>query len=127
MIKIGLILVFLFFASNMGIICFAQTSAAPLGQVERSEELLNKDEALRKKIEEPEKVFIEEIILTGFTLSDDQIKEMISPYQKRWLTKNNIQDIIDLLREACQQKSGQAPEISFEVKGRQLIISAEVQ
>lgn len=123
--RITVIILFLFcLIGNNPIICFAQAPTA--SQIERSQENLEKERALRETIERGEKVFVKKIIVKGITLlTGEQIKEIIMPFQKHWLTKDDIQRLLDLLRQAYQQKSQQIPTISYQVKERKLIISVE--
>jgi len=123
MIKKIFLLVFL---TGISAVSFAQVQTS-LSQVERSQELINENESLRKRVEGPEKNFIKEIILIGINLSEKRFKELISPYEKRWLSKYDIRLIVDSLENALKKDSGQAPEISYEVKGQQLILKAEAK
>lgn len=114
----------LLFLNGSGSFCFAQLQP-PTGQIERSNELIEKEEALRKKLETPEKVYIEDILLEGaVALTKDQIKEITLPYQKRWLTKADIQQLIELVKEAYRQKgyAEKSTKISYKVKKKNLVI-----
>lgn len=98
------------------------------GQILRSEEILEKEKALRQRLQEEEKVFIRKIKIEGVTLlSESQIKEIISPFQKRWLTKTQIQQILELIKEAYRKNSyqNQPKGISYQIKGKELSIKAE--
>jgi hypothetical protein len=89
-LKTGLILVLLFSGVGISALCFAQVQT-PLGQIERSEELIRKEEDLREKIAAPEKIYIEEIVLKGSSLlSPEEIKNLTSPYEKKWLTDGDL-------------------------------------
>lgn len=102
---------------------FAQTSAS---QIERTQEMTQNEEVLRNKIEEPKKSFIKTIIVQGASLlSKDQIKEIVLPFQNRWLSKDDIQEIMRSLSAAYGQKGyqNQPAGISYEVKKNSLIIS----
>lgn len=120
-IKIALLL---FFVLGTGVLCFAQVTP-PLSQIERSQELIDREEDLRKKIEEPRKQYFEEIVLEGSTkLTEDEVNEIISPYQKKWLDKEDIQQIIELIKEAYRSKgcADGLLEISYQIKEKRLII-----
>ena len=74
--------------------CFAQTSTA--SSIEKSQEILEKEKALRERIEKEEKVFIKKIIVTGVALiNKEKIKEVILPHENHWLTKKEILAILD--------------------------------
>jgi len=109
----------LFFSLTFNNLCFAQ----PVSQIERSQEILEQEKILREKIEQEEKVFIKKIIVKGTTqVSEEQIKEIILPYQKKWLTKNDIQCLIDSFKECYQKQVQEIPAISYKIEGRKLII-----
>ena len=104
--------------------CFAQAPTA--SQIERTQKDLEKEKALRETIEKGQKVFIKKIIVKGATLlSEEQIKETILPFQKHWLTKEDIQRLIDSLKQLYQQQTQQVPTVSYEIKSRNLVINIE--
>ena len=114
---LAIILFSLFCLGPLGSDSFAQ--ALPIGQIERTQELLEKEKAFRGRIEREEKVFIKKIIVEGVTLlNEGQIKELILPFQKRWLSKDEIQQILDALTAAYRQNGykEQPAKISFEIK-----------
>lgn len=91
----------------------------------RNQELIKQDQELREKAIET-KVYIKKIVVTGATLlSQDEIKEITSLFEKKWLTKFDIQTMEDLIKQAYSKK-GVPPEqiqLSFEVKKGVLTIS----
>ena len=112
----------LFFCLSFVNICFAQD--VPVSQIERTQEVLEKEEALREKLNQQEKVFINKIIVEGALLLDEeQVKEIILPFQKRWLTKDDINQIIDSLKQLYSQQTKQIPEITYQIKKRSLKIT----
>lgn len=116
----------LFFIFTLYNLCFAQ--APTVSQIERTQELTEKEEAVRNKLEEEEKVLIKKIIVHGATsLSKDQIREIVLPFQNHWLSKKDIQVIISLLKAAYNQKgyNNQPAKISFEIKKHSLKIQIE--
>ena len=115
-------LLLIFFIRNPG---FAQTSVS---QMQRAQDLLEKERALSQKLEEPQKIYIKKIIVEGATLlSPEEIKEIISPLQRRWLTKEDIQQIMESLRQAYQRKgyTKQPAKISYRIEKKNLIIVIE--
>ncbi len=98
----GLLLIF-FICLPFKAICFAEPPSA--GQIERAQEILQKEDILRNKLEKEEKIYIKKIIVKGVTLLDeDKIKEIILPFQKHWLNKTDIQQILDIIGQAYKQK-----------------------
>lgn len=113
----------LIFSLNPLISCWAQTSAS---QLQRSQEILQQEEALRKKLEEPEKVFIKNIIVKGVVLlNEEKIKEITTPFLKHWLTPTDIRQIIELIKQAYREKGylKQPAAVSHQIKRRVLIIT----
>jgi len=120
--RIAVLVLFFTFIYNFS---FAQTSAS---QIERTQEIVEKEEALRNKIEKEEKVFIKNIIVQGATLlSEEEIKKITSPFQKHWLSKDDIQGIVNSLKAAYQQKgyNNQLARITYQVKKSLLKIRIE--
>lgn len=119
------IFIFLFLILSFSCLGFAQTTPA---QLQRSQEILEKERALKDKLEKGEKVYIKKIIVKGATLlNQEQIKEIILPFQKHWLTKNDIQQILALI-ERAYINNGYATKlkgISYQIKKRILEIQIE--
>lgn len=115
----------LFFGLFFFNFCFAQTSAS---QMQRAEELIEKEEALRKELKEPKKVFVKNIIVEGVTLlSEDEIKEITAPFIKHWLNAENFEQIKELIKQSYQEKgyTNKPAEISHRIKKKSLIIEVK--
>ena len=101
---------------------FAQTSAS---QIQQAQEALDKESALRQKLQQPQKFYIKKIIVQGASLlTEEKLKQIISPLERHWLNIQDIQLIIETVRQAYTEKNhplGPA-QISHEIKGRFLII-----
>ena len=120
--KIAILILFLCLSSLN--ICFAQD--VPVSQIQRTQEILKKEEALREKLNQQEKAFIKKIIVEGVLLLDEeQVKEIILPFQKRWLTEDDINQIIDSLKQLYSQQTKQTPEITYQIKKRNLKITVK--
>ena len=119
------IFIFLFLILSFFYLGFAQTTPA---QLQRSQEILEKERALRGKIEKGEKVYIKKIIVKGATLlNQKQVREIILPFQKHWLTKNDIQQMLGFFEQAyfnCGYGT-KLKGISYQVKKRILEIQIE--
>lgn len=104
---------------------FAQT--APTAAIERSQEILEQDKALREQIEKGQKTFITKIIVQGVTLlAEDQIREIITPLQDHWLTRGEIQAALDSLKDTYARNGYPGPaEVSYQVKGGSLTIKVQ--
>lgn len=117
-----LVLLLLLFCFDAKTACFPQAS---VGEAIRSEEILEKEAILRKKLQEQEKVYIKRIIVEGAdTLSEDEIEAIVSPFQKHWLTKDEIKQILTLIAQAYARKNPplEPPKISYQIKGKELKI-----
>jgi len=122
--RLSLILFFLFLPLET--ICFAEQPSA--SQIERTQEIIQEEEILRDKLKTGEKVFIKKIIVKGVTLLDeDEIKKIILPFQKHWLNKEEIQQILDAIGQAYKQKGYTQAllKISFQIKKNCLKIDVE--
>ncbi|MFA5363516.1 MAG: POTRA domain-containing protein [Candidatus Omnitrophota bacterium] len=120
---ICIICLFLFTALNAS---FTQSSAQTASQVQKSLEDLEKYERLEKRIERGEKSYIKDIVVEGVTfLSNDKVNFLIKPYLKRWLTRNDIQQLIDSIKDQYQKNSQKPPQVSSRIEGRKLIIKVE--
>lgn len=92
-----------------------------IGQIEKTQQDLEKEQTLRREVEKGRKVYIKKIIVKGVTfLSEDEIKKIIQPFKNHWLTQSEINLILDSLVNAYQKKGypGKLPRISFQEKER---------
>jgi hemolysin activation/secretion protein len=122
-ICICLICLFLFTSLNVS---FAQSSAQTASQVQKSLEDLEKSGRLEKRIESGEKSYIKDIVVEGVTLlSSDEVNFLIKPYLKRWLTRNDIQQLIDSIKDQYQKNSQKPPQVFSRIEGRKLILQVE--
>ena len=106
-------------------LCLATTAS----QILRMQEMLEKEKALREKIEE-EKFYIKEIIVNGSSLlNQKQIANMMMPYKKRMLTKEDIEKILKLIESVYEQLGAEdkISEINYRIEGLQLIIDIKEQ
>lgn len=87
--------------------------AQSASSIERSQEILKEDKVLRQKIEQEDKFFVKTIILKGAQkLSEDEIKGIIAPFQGQWITKEDIQQIIDSFKSIYEKKGALASRIN---------------
>jgi len=119
---ITLLLLLIFFIQYPG---FAQTSVS---QMQRAQDMLEKERALSQKLEEPQKIYIKKIIVEGaLLLSADEVKRIVSAFEKHWLTKLDIERILEALKQAYKDKGyiGEPLKISYQIKQKSLIIRVE--
>lgn len=119
--KIIIILLFFTFSISINTPLFAQK----VGEVEKIERELEKEKLLREKIEKEkelpeveekkpeippppvkeEKLFIKKINVIGVTLlSQEQIKEIITPFENKELALRDFQKLADLITDVYRQK-----------------------
>jgi len=104
---------------------FTQDSAS---KIQRTEEMLEQEQLLRKKLEGLEKVYISEIEVKGVTLlNNEEINAIISPFIKHWLSQEDLQQINELFIQAYAGKrsANMPPEITLALEGEKLIIKVE--
>ncbi len=121
----GIVILLLALILNFYGSVFSQTTTP--ARIERSQEILQEDKALRQQIGQEEKFFLKTIIVKGaLKLSEEEIKDIIVPFQGHWTTKENIQQLIDALKSAYAKKGIAASQlkVSYELKkGRILEIT----
>jgi len=103
------------------LLCFNYAFAQDITpiQIERSQEIIQEDKALRQRIEQEEKFFVRTIVLKGtLKLPEEEIKDIVPPFQGQWMTKEDIQQIIDALKSAYEKKGIKSSRInaSYELK-----------
>ena len=115
--KVINILIFIFFFSSF---CFAQPQTAT---IQRNQELLQQEKLLRERIQKPKKVYIKEIIIEGISsINLKEIEESVLPFKKRWLSEEEINQIITSIKEIYFQKSFLKPTINYIIQKKRLII-----
>lgn len=88
-------------------------------QIERTNQLLNAQDRLNKIIQNSRSFYIKDITLKVYgSCRKISLKEAIEPYKNRWLTETDIQELIELLKESCGQKT----DISYRIKDSTLEI-----
>ena len=100
----------------------AQTSAS---QLQRAQDLLEEEKAIRLKIEEPQKKYIKSIKVEGAALlSQDKIQELTAPFFRHWLAQEDINIILNSIKQAYVQEGypNQPVEIRYQLKGKVLWI-----
>lgn len=116
--------IILFLILNINV-CFAQV---PAGQIQKSQEILEKEKELRQRIEKPQKQFVKKIEVKGASLlSEQELQEITLPFERRWLTRADIQKIMDLIIDTYEQKGYNATKLklSYQIKNRRLKIQVE--
>jgi hemolysin activation/secretion protein len=116
----------LFLLLDSKFICFAQNPS--ISQIQRAQEVLEKEQALRERLKQKEKIFIYKIIVKGTSLlSEEQVQEIILPFQKRWLTKKIIGEILELIKKAYEEKAytREPVKIAYQIQKKKLIIEID--
>ena len=73
-------------------------------QIERAQEIVQKEEALRKKIEQPQKVFVKEIILPqGCLIPEKEIAQITGNFAGRWHSLKEKRELLDILTQAYRK------------------------
>jgi hypothetical protein len=103
---------------------YAQVPAA--SQMLRQQELLNKQKDLTQQLEHKGQVYITKIEIKGNTLlAREQIYDVASPFINKWLTIDEVEQLIDNLVQvyAAHQKE---VSISYALEGKG-ILNIEIQ
>jgi len=73
-------------------------------QVQRSQEMIQKEEQLQKKIDKPIKRFIKQILISGAKLlTEEQLNNAVSAFQNHWLGNDELDQISDSIKALYQQ------------------------
>ena len=103
--------------------CPAAGAATP-AQLERSEELLRQEEALRARINRTGMVYIKDIRIEGAArLAKDELETITFAYKRRWLTAAEIDSVVGMCVARVRERF--APRqfaVSREIKRHILII-----
>jgi nicotinate-nucleotide adenylyltransferase len=116
-----LIALFLIFGANIAY-SSQDTSAST---ITRSQEMIEKEKFLREKIDKDDKVYLKKAIATGVTLIDkEKIKEIIEPFKNHWISKNDIQIILDSITAAYKEKgyADKLGSVSYKIRKNTLNI-----
>lgn len=117
-----LVLVLILFGLSFS---FAQINPS---QLERSQEMIEKEEALRSKLENQEKVFINKIIISGSTiLPEEDLKDINLAHKRKWLTKDDIQQILELIKQRYETEGypTDSLKIDYKIKKNNLEVQIE--
>lgn len=110
----------LFFAFKYS---FAQDNTA--AQVGRAQEILRQEEALRQKIDQPEKVFIEEVILPpDCAIPGEEFEQAVRNFIGHWHSPKEIQEFLGILAISLQkaQNSANLPNVSYNLERNRLVV-----
>jgi hemolysin activation/secretion protein len=96
-------------------------------EVLRSQELIREDQSLRDKALEY-KVFIKKIVVTGADLlSPDEIEEITLPFEKKWLSKGDIQALEGLIKQEYINKGIAEEEIKLSSKIEKHVLEVKIE
>ncbi len=96
--------------------------------LEAAREILQKEEALRQKIEQPQKIFVKEIILPqGCLIPKEEIEQITSNFAGHWHSLKEIQEFLDILTQAYQKvyHGSKPPQTIYVIEEGKLIINFE--
>ena len=108
--------------------CNAGWSQPTMGEINKTQQDIEMEKALRTEVEKGKKVYIKKIVVKGATLiTEDQLKEIVLPFKNHWLGESDINLILESIINAYKQKGyeGQPSKISFRIKKSLLEINVE--
>jgi len=123
---LAITLFFLFLCMYSQVVGYA--AEATISQIQRTGETLEEEKALRDRLDRPEKRQVKKITVEGASLLEPhQIKEIILPFQGYWLAKVDIEQLLELIRQAYLQKgyTNQPDKISYQLKKKLLTIKVQ--
>lgn len=89
--------------------------------ITRSQEMIEKESALRENINKNDKIYLKKVVIKGAASIDkEKIKEMLRPFKNYWISKDDIQSIIDSISAIYQEK-----EISYKINKNTLNVSVK--
>lgn len=106
--------------------CHGQPSVA---EIQRAQSVIEEEDSLRKKTEAEKKVFIRKVLVEGAAfLTEDEVREIVSGFEKHWLSGEDIRQVIFLLRKAYEdaRPGGLPVEIAHHVQNKVLKITVIV-
>jgi outer membrane protein assembly factor BamA len=121
-------LIILIILLNLFSFTFAQYPAPNAEEIQRSQELIDKETMMLERIQKGDKFFIKKILIDGFTLiSKTELKDIIIAYQGRWLTKDDLGKLDEEIKQVYRKKgyTTQPKDISYHIKGKILEIYIE--
>jgi len=111
------VLGFMFFGPQAERECFAAPPTS--GTIDRSQDIIRQDEALRQEIEQEKKFFIEKIVLIGTSkLSSNEIKDITALLHGNWLTKKDFRQIMESIKVVYGRKGFNTShlKITYDIK-----------
>lgn len=112
---------FTFFMLHYGPAGFAEDTSA--SQVLRSQEILQEQEELLKRLEQKEQFFIKKIIVKGAqAIGKKELKTLLAGFKQKWLTRKDIDQLIKSIEGLYRKLNKPVPEITYSIKKHTLIL-----
>ncbi|MFH1396948.1 MAG: POTRA domain-containing protein [Candidatus Omnitrophota bacterium] len=105
---------------------FHRLSAVTVGEIEKSQQDIDKELSLRRKIEQPEKVFVKKIVLPqGCLIPKDEFERINRRFAGHWLTAQEIQELLDALTQAYIRvyPGSKPPNTAYVIEKGKLVIN----
>jgi outer membrane protein assembly factor BamA len=98
------------------------------GSIQRAQEILEEDRVLMERLGKGEKFYIKKIEVKGaFLVGHEQIRDIVDPFQRKWLTRKDIRMILEAIQE-LYKKNGHEDKlhaIAYKIKAETLRISVK--
>ena len=97
-------------------------------QIEREQEVLEREKGAENKLKKGQKVFIKEVTVRGAnSLGKEQINALVSEYQGHWFSPGEIEDVRERIKGDYEKKGfeNQPAKISFRIEKGHLWIDVE--
>jgi len=93
--------------------------------ITRSQDMIQKEEALREKLDKNEKMYLKKAVVSGATLIDkEKIEEILQPFKNHWISKNDIGIIMDTIAADYKERGvyDKLENISYKINRSSLSI-----
>jgi hemolysin activation/secretion protein len=103
---------------------YAQT--APIGQISRSQDILNAQDRFKIDSNAPRKFRLKSVVIEGFTLKNSKdLERMLATYRNKYVTEDEINAIIDQVKAYYAQAGyDDLIQYSHTLKKGKLLITA---
>lgn len=112
----------------LGFCTISLAESPSASQVEQSRQEIERQEALAEKIRGEEKIYVKKITVKGvILLTHEEMRDIVSLYQKHWLTRREIGAIMEDIKAAYRQRGfkDQPAGISYQLKKSSLQIDVD--
>jgi hemolysin activation/secretion protein len=109
--SIASFLTFLFFLS--GSVGAVTAQNAPTSRIQRSEQLIRQERALRKDLDDTGKVYVNKVVIQGPELAGQELQELAAPFKNSWLSPQDIATLKGAIRDTYIKNGYEEAKLSI--------------